>query len=52
VCDQTSGDPDIEKSLTRLRREQGDGLATQHGYDISPQLKEYMAKVMAAARPQ
>ncbi len=46
----TGGDPGVEQSLTRLWKEQGDNLATQHGYGISADLKEYMEKVMVVAK--
>lgn len=50
VNEFTGGDPGIEKSLTRLWREQGDNVTAQHGYDLSGGLKEYMEKVMTIAK--
>jgi DNA-binding transcriptional MerR regulator len=44
----TGGNAGIEQSLTRLWREQGDKLCTQHGMD--PKLMEYLGKVSAAAK--
>jgi DNA-binding transcriptional MerR regulator len=47
----TGGDPEIEKSLERLWRAQGDQLAAQHGekYDPRP-VMDYMAAAIAASK--
>jgi len=50
VNEFTGGDTGIERSLTRLWKDQGDNLATQHSYGLSPDLKEYMEKVMTVAK--
>ena len=48
VKEFTGSDPGIEQSLTRLWKDQGDKLAAQHGYDLSPELLKYISQATTA----